>query len=78
MINEFIVVGEHRDDKRLLLLLGVDGRYYRYRLGSERLRPVTLDGAWAVYPGKDAPATEPQTRGRDRAHRRESLFRWMH
>jgi hypothetical protein len=54
MPNEFTVVGEHRDDRTQLLVLGADGQYYRYLPAQDRFTQVEPDGAWLVFEDADA------------------------
>jgi hypothetical protein len=42
------VVGERRDDPDCLLLLGEDGRHYRYQLTDGTTMPVVPDDAWVI------------------------------
>ncbi len=42
------VVGESRDDPDCLLLLGEDGRHYRYQLTDGTTMPVVPDEAWVI------------------------------
>ncbi len=51
MTNEFAVIGHHRDDVEALLLLGADGRYYRYHLSDNHLDPVEPQEGWVLEPG---------------------------
>ena len=53
MPNEFNVIGERRDDKEHLLLLGADGQHYDYHLRQDRLAPVEVDEKWVVTGGVD-------------------------
>lgn len=46
--NELAVVGEKKDDPEQLLLLGVDGHYYAYRLPEGAAEPVEPDENWEV------------------------------
>ncbi len=46
----FVVVGEHRADPDLLLLLGADGRHYRYDLPAGITAPVEPGRDWVLDP----------------------------
>jgi hypothetical protein len=49
--TELTVVGEHKANPELLLLLGADGRYYAYSLEDETTAPVEPDDTtWAIEP----------------------------
>lgn len=51
MPNEFIVVGEHREDDQELLVLGADGRYYEYDPVREEFSRVEPDDeSWEMFP----------------------------
>jgi hypothetical protein len=50
MPNEFLVVGEHREDKSQFLLLGADGAYYGYDPASERIALTEPDEQWELLP----------------------------
>lgn len=49
MPNEFMVVGEHKDDEGELLVMGSDGNYYEYDLQRDRLSPVEPDDQWEIF-----------------------------
>ena len=62
MTNEFIFVGENKDDDEQFLVLGDDGKYYEYNLHRESLEPVDPgDDEWEMTapdieePGGGAP-----------------------
>jgi hypothetical protein len=63
MTNEFIVVGEHRENELELLVRGADGAYYDYNLEHEKLSPVHPDEDWVITEHPDAvdnvPAAKP-------------------
>ena len=56
MTNEFAVIGHHRDDVEALLLLGADGRHYRYHLSDTHLNRVEPHGEWVLDAGTEPPA----------------------
>jgi hypothetical protein len=47
---ELAVVGENRDDPSLLLLLGIDEKYYAYSLSDGDTRAVEPDDHWDIQP----------------------------
>jgi hypothetical protein len=47
---EFRVIGEQRDDSGHLLLLGADGRFYRYTTCCCELAPVEPDDTCVIDP----------------------------
>lgn len=47
----FEVVGENRHDPDCLLLLGDDGRHYRYHLADGTTAPAELDEHWVIDEG---------------------------
>ena len=51
MTNEFAVIGHHRDDVEALLLLGADGRHYRYHLSDNHIHRVEPHEEWLLEPG---------------------------
>lgn len=40
MTNEFIIVGEHKDDDQQFLVKGADGRFYDYQPARDNFEPV--------------------------------------
>jgi hypothetical protein len=48
MTNEFIVVGEHKENELELLVKGADGAYYDYDPVREHLSPVEPDENWVI------------------------------
>ena len=64
MTNVFAVVGAHRAEPGLLLLLGDDGRYYAYAADGQ---PTAVEpaGAWRLdEPGAAVPGSELSGGGR--------------
>ncbi len=59
MPNEFSLVGEHRDDTTQLLVMGTDGRYYRYFPEREQFTPIEPGEEWVVYQGPDEVEPDP-------------------
>lgn len=53
MPNEFMVIGENRDDEAELLVMGSDGKYYEYDLHEDRFSPVDPDDHWELFPGAE-------------------------
>ena len=53
MPNEFTVVGEHKADSRLLLLLGTDNQYYVYFPDTEKVAEIDPDEDWEIYEFRD-------------------------
>ncbi len=47
---EFRVIGEHRFDRGHLLLIGDDGKYYRYALDNNDVEPAEFDESWRLDP----------------------------
>lgn len=58
MTNEFIVVGEHRENELELLVKGADGAYYEYNPASEAVSPVEPDENWVITEQPDADALD--------------------
>jgi hypothetical protein len=48
MTNEFIVVGEHRENELDLLVKGADGAFYEYDPVHENISPVDPDENWVI------------------------------
>ena len=46
---EFTVVGEHKEDNRLLLLLGADGQYYVYFPDTEEVAEIDPYDDWEIF-----------------------------
>ena len=66
MPNEFTVIGEHKEDKTQLLVVGADGEYYGYFPARELFLPIEPDDSWEMYAtAEDVEAdvlpTEPDT-----------------
>lgn len=58
MTNEFTVIGEHRYDDRQLLVLGADGRCYRYLPSRKLLAPVEPnEQQWVIFTGSEEALT---------------------
>jgi hypothetical protein len=53
MTNEFIVVGEHKENNLELLVKGADGAYYEYDPVHEGLTPVQPDDNWVITESVD-------------------------
>lgn len=53
MPNEFSVVGEHRLDDTHLLVLGIDGQYYRYFPERDQFTPIEPGEEWVISQGPD-------------------------
>jgi hypothetical protein len=49
MPNEFLVVGEHKEDHRELLVKGADGLYYEYDPAREQFFRTEPDGRWEIF-----------------------------
>lgn len=58
MPTEFTVIGEHKEDKTQLLVLGADGEYYGYFPERELFLPIKPDENWVVYPQLEEEAAE--------------------
>ncbi len=58
MGNEFIVVGEYREDDQWLLVQGADGHCYSYHPRRKRLVQVTPDEQWVLYTEASIPDSE--------------------
>jgi len=65
MTNEFIVVGEHKENELELLVKGADGAFYDYNPVQEAFSPVEPDENWVITEtsvletGDGMPMTEP-------------------
>jgi hypothetical protein len=49
MPNEFMVVGEHREDETELLVKGADGLYYEYDPAREQFSRIEPDDQWEIF-----------------------------
>lgn len=58
MPNEFMVVGEHKEDESELLVMGADGKYYEYDLQRDRFSPVEPDDQWEIFPSAEEVSNE--------------------
>lgn len=58
MPNEFMVIGENKDNEGELLVKGADGEYYEYDLMRERLSPVEPDDHWELFPNAEEATDE--------------------
>lgn len=56
MTNEFMVVGEHKENELELLVRGADGAYYDYNMVHEAISPVEPDENWVI-----TEETDPET-----------------
>jgi hypothetical protein len=65
MTNEFIVIGEHKENELELLVKGADGAFYDYDPVREAFSPVDPDENWVITEtgvletGDAMPMTEP-------------------
>jgi hypothetical protein len=53
MLNEFTVVGEHREDKSQFLVIGADGQYYEYNPAREQVSATVPDEHWEMIQGDE-------------------------
>jgi hypothetical protein len=65
MTNEFIVVGEHRENELELLVKGADGAYYDYNLEHENLSLIQPDDNWVITEQADDFDTVPAAKVSD-------------
>jgi hypothetical protein len=49
MPNEFMVVGEHKEDESELLVKGADGLYYEYDPAHEHFSRIEPDERWEIF-----------------------------
>ena len=48
MVQFCAVIGEHRTDRDVLLVIGEDGQYYAWDLKTDTTEPVELDENWML------------------------------
>jgi hypothetical protein len=58
MLNEFTVVGEHKEDKAQFLVLGADGHYYEYDPAREQVTAIEPDARWEIIPDTEDSQSE--------------------
>jgi hypothetical protein len=58
MPNEFMVVGEHKDDESELLVKGADGHYYEYDPSHEQFSRIEPDERWKIFEDANEVSTE--------------------